>query len=377
MSSGAGSLFKRGDIWWIDYSHRGERVRESSGSTRKKDAKKLLQKRMKEMGDGGPKHHEEEVMFKDLAEMIVTDYKINDKSSLPNLKTALKHLKERFGGWRAVDIRTDHVRSYIRDKQAAGYANGTIHRHLATLKRAFNLAIQANRLSDMPYIPSISVDNVRENFLTMEDVDAICRELDEDLAPVVRFAALTGWRKGEIIALRDNPGLKWRQVDFESGTVHLDPGMTKNKEGRTFPFGRLPPLEELLHKQRERTDAVERAQDRIVSNVFHRDGEPIRNMRKAWNKAAKKAGLEGVWFHDLRRTAVRNLERAGVARSVAMKLTGHKTESVYRRYAIADESALEEGVDKLKDFHQEKNGEAEQRRTSVSIDEAREDRQQG
>ncbi len=368
MSDGTGSIYKRGSVWWIDYSFRGERHRESSGSTKKKDARALLRKRMEEMGKGGPRVHEEEVMFSDLARMIEDDYVTKGRASLANLRTALKHLKEFFGGWRAVDIRPDHLRRYVRQKQEEGYSNGYIRRHMATLKRAFNLAVESERLSKVPPFPSVEVDNVRKRFLTMDDVDAICRHLNEHLAPVVRFAALTGWRKGEIIAYRDNPGLRWRQVDFEAGTVHLDPGTTKNKEGRTFPFSALPPLEELLRRQRERTDAVERERGEIVSHLFHRDGEPIRAMRKAWNKAAEKAGHEGAWFHDLRRTAVRNLERAGVSRSVAMKLTGHKTESVYRRYAIADEAALQEGVEKLAALHQDD----EEGRTTIPLKEARE-----
>ena len=70
-------------------------------------------------------------------------------------------------------------------------------------------------------------------------------------------------------------------------------------------------------------------------------------MRDAWNSACVKAGNPGAWFHDLRRSAVRNMERAGVSRSVAMKVTGHKTESIYKRYAIADVVSLEEGLKKL------------------------------
>lgn len=367
MSDGTGSIYKRGDVWWIDYSFRGERHRESSGSTRKKDAKKLLQKRMKEMAEGGPRVHEEDVTFDDLAQMVEDDYVTQGKASLPNLKTALKHLRGFFGGWHAVDITTDALRRYVRQKQEVGYSNGYIRRHLSNLKRAFNLAVQAGHLSNVPHFPTVKVDNVRTKFLTMGDVDAICEAIGPDLAPVVRFAALTGWRKGEIIPYQENEGLRWRNVDFETDTVHLDPGTTKNDEGRTFPFSALPPLEKLLRQQRERTDAVEQDQERVVPHVFHRDGEPIRWMRHAWNEAAEAAGVPDAWFHDLRRTAVRNLERAGVPRSVATKLTGHKTEEVYRRYAIADEDALVEGVEKLAKFHEDSEDED---RSAVSITEA-------
>jgi integrase len=81
--------------------------------------------------------------------------------------------------------------------------------------------------------------------------------------------------------------------------------------------------------------------------VFHRRGKPIAGFRKAWTKACKHAGCPGRIPHDFRRTAVRNLERAGVPRSVAMKMVGHKTEAIYRRYAIVDEAMLREGAERL------------------------------
>lgn len=93
--------------------------------------------------------------------------------------------------------------------------------------------------------------------------------------------------------------------------------------------------------------AVQAKTDRIIPHVFHRDGAPIKCFRGSWVAACKAAGVPGRIFHDLRRTAVRNLERAGVPRSVAMKLTGHKTEAVYRRYAIVSDADLRAAADKL------------------------------
>ncbi|HEX8943346.1 MAG TPA: hypothetical protein VF785_09425 [Gemmatimonadaceae bacterium] len=99
------------------------------------------------------------------------------------------------------------------------------------------------------------------------------------------------------------------------------------------------------------TKELERKNDCIIPTVFHRKGKPIGSYAKSWETACKKASLEGRLVHDLRRSAVRNLERAGVSRSVAMKLTGHRTEAVYRRYAITSAADLAEGVAKLAVLH--------------------------
>ena len=124
----------------------------------------------------------------------------------------------------------------------------------------------------------------------------------------------------------------------------------------------MPALGALLTRQRDYTRAVERATGQVVRWVFHREGQPIKYFRRSWEAACIAAGFVRVdpttmktratkLFHDFRRTAVRNLERAGVSRSVAMKLTGHKTESVYRRYALVAETDQREGVAKLALLH--------------------------
>jgi integrase len=168
--------------------------------------------------------------------------------------------------------------------------------------------------------------------------------LPDDLQAVSAVAYLTGWRvKSEILTRQ------WVHVDFQSGWLRLEPGETKNREGRQFPL--TPALRAVLERQRERTRAVEKATGTIIPWIFHRAGTPIKSFRRAWVTACTKAGVPDRIPYDFRRTAVRNLERAGVPRSTAMKMVGHKTESIYRRYAIVDEAMLKEGAAKLQTFH--------------------------
>jgi integrase len=117
-----------------------------------------------------------------------------------------------------------------------------------------------------------------------------------------------------------------------------------------FPL--TPMLRAVLERQLARTRELERATGRIIPWVFHRQGAPIVDFRRAWRSAVKRAGLPHRIPHDFRRTAVRNLERAGVPRSTAMKMVGHRTEAIYRRYAIADEAMLREGAEKLSALHE-------------------------
>jgi integrase len=97
----------------------------------------------------------------------------------------------------------------------------------------------------------------------------------------------------------------------------------------------------------EHTLALQKKQTRIIKHVFHIDGEPVGEFKKSWVTACKAAGLPGKLVHDLRRTAVRNLLRARVTEHVAMRLSGHRTRSVFQRYDIVSGDDLREAVRKL------------------------------
>lgn len=361
---GFGGIYRRAgsQFWWVQYSFRGVVHRESSGSTARAEALKLLRRRLEEMGRGRLIGADaERTSFEDLAEIVLTNYRVTGRKSTRRAEQAVNRLRDFFGFSRALEITGDRADAYVRARQTAGAKPSTMRYELAILKRGFTLALQAGKLTHRPAFPSLEVRNVRTGFFEEPECRAVLARLDDDVQPVVEFAYLTGWRRGEILPL------EWRQVDFTAGVVRLEPGTTKNDEGRTFPFDVLPALGELLRRQRERTTAVERATGRIIPWVFHRDGRPIKAFDRAWEKACAAAGLAGKLFHDFRRTAVRNLERAGVPRSVAMKLTGHKTESVYRRYAIVSEADLREGVVKLARLHQR---EADRARSVIPLGEA-------
>ena len=274
--------------------------------------------------------------------MVLDDYKVNARKSLKRAESAVNHLKEFFGLARALDVTGDRINAYLRSRQEAGAQNASIQYELALLKRAFTLALRAGKLMHRPYIPSLEVRNVRTGFFEDPEYRAVVTYLPDHLKPIVEFAYLTGWRgRSEVLPLT------WRQVDLDRGVVRLEPGSTKNDEGRVFPFTALPTLADLLRRQWDRTRALQMEQGSVVPWVFHRHGQRIKDFRRAWENACPAAGVPGRILHDFRRTAVRNLERASVPRSVAMKLVGHKTEAIYRRYAIVCEADLSEGVKKL------------------------------
>jgi integrase len=207
-------------------------------------------------------------------------------------------------------------------------------------KWAFSLGVQAGKLTHKAHVPLLREDKVRTGFFDPERFEALRSHLPSPLRPLVTFAYITGWRVPSEVQL-----LQWRQVDFTAGTVRLDAGTTKNGDARVFPM--TQELRALLEAQREHTRHVERERGIICPWVFHRNGEPIRVFRKAWAVACQAAGCPGMIRHDFRRTAVRNLVRRGIVESVAMKMTGHKTRSVFERYNIVSEGDLTDAAAKL------------------------------
>lgn len=336
-----GMLYRRGRIWWIKYYRNGKVFRESSKSERVSDAKRLLRKREGDIGDRQPWGIKtERVGFEELAEDLLNEYRANNRKSFIWAKRRIeRHLMRFFGGFRVAQITTAHVRAYTVRRHEERASNGSINRELAALKRMFNLAAEMTppKIARVPYIPMLKENNVRKGFFEHKEYLALRRELPKYLKPVLTFGYFTGAREGEIVRL------KWSQVDLGTRTVHLEPGSTKNDQPRMIPLA--GELLEALQMQK----AVRDEQFPECEYVFWRAGKRIGNFQRAWKSACKRAKILGKLFHDLRRSAVRNMIRAGVPERVAMAISGHKTRSVFDRYNIVAERDLHDAARRLDD----------------------------
>jgi len=286
------------------------------------------------------------VTYEELRDVLITDYQANGRKWLRKGKDGkpyicnLSQLDDFFTGHRAVHITADAIRDFIRQRQERGAANGTVNRSLALLRRMFHLAVQDGKLRDVPHFPMLKEAPPRKGFLEYADFRRLREELPEYLQAIVNMAYYTGMRLGELLVLR------WSNVSFFDAEIRLDPGTTKNDEPRTIPL--TGELHEMLKFERQRNPDGE--------FIFARGNYPLRVFRKAWVSACKRARLTGLLFHDLRRTGLRNLVRAGVPERVAMAISGHKTRSVFERYNIVSGRDLKEAAHKLENYLASQNG---------------------
>jgi integrase len=342
----------------VKYYQFGRPIRESTKSTDEREADKLLLKRSAAIEEGRTVRPQVNRCKVDaLFDMVLTDYRVNKRKTLKDTERRIrKHLKPFFGGRAAVAITSDLIARYIDKRQQETYrgtptSNGEINRELAVLSKGYTLAREAKKIDDVPVIKLLDENSARKGFFDRAEFEAIVAHLTPEVAAVLRFAYVTGWRvNSEVLTL------EWRHIDWSNRTVRLEMGETKNADGREFKF--TSELEEVLRSQDAYTRAAQRERQMVCPKVFHRRGRPIKDYYTAWRNACLAAGFAtrdpktnriktSRIPHDFRRTAVRNLVIAGASEKEAMQMTGHKTRDVFDHYHIVSPRDLERAAAKL------------------------------
>jgi integrase len=344
-SYGTGSITARPNgRFQIQYYDNSGRKRRETVSTLAK-AEKLLQKRAAQKDAGTLETADTRVKI----DVLATAYKTYSVHSAPKSASWIEtvwriHLEPFFGGKVASRIGSDDFEAYIGYRLGEKASNSTINRELTILKAMFNHGHRADppKIANVPrFPPKLREPNPRSGFVVDEQYDALQANCKQPwLAALLAIAYTFGFRRGELLPRRTGVGLRVHQVDLKAKTIRLLPGETKSDEGRTvFMTDEVHRLLTPCVKDKKPGDAV----------FTWKDGRPVKDFRGSWDKLTEAAGLPGLLLHDFRRSAVRNLIRAGVSRDVAKRISGHETDEVFSRYNITDTDDLLVAARKLEE----------------------------
>lgn len=353
-------------IFWIEYYDpaKGYSRIESSGSENHRDAERLLRNREKSKDDGRTiivgAH---KTMMRELFDLVIREKTNNQRKAVATEKKRIdKHLTPMFGNLRAVQISFDAIECYKRARIAANAANGTINRELALVRQAFRLGLRYGKVSHVPQITFLNEDNIRKGFFEEDAFFQLLTHLPIELKPLHIFDYFTGIRHEELL------NILWHQVDQMNCVIRLEE--TKSGEPREIYYAESEDLRKVIERQWKMKCEIEAALGRKVEHLFFRypgsghgtkPGDPIKDFRGAFNNALAKAEITNYEyikggkrivqkrvFHDFRRTAIRNLRRAGVDRSTIKIISGHETDAVFERYNIRDPRETKAALGKVK-----------------------------
>jgi integrase len=357
-----GRLYRRPNsaFWWLAITNNHGRVkRESTGETNRRQAEdKLRAKRdlygAERIGKAVvPDSEVKKRTVKSLLDALLAKLELKGVKSLKQIRSHVGHIERAFGNWPVLDLTEDAIQHYVAARVKKGHAPASINHSLQLLGQAITGFLMKNGFP-VPPIEKLPVRNAREGYYSKAEAEALLAALPEDLRDFVLWSWLTGWRKGEQASLR------WEFVDRENRSIRLSWRSAKTPQARTMALtGELAAIVD--RRWQARKVPLRSGTSKLSEFVFHRgEGEgqhagqiaPVRDFDKAFETACEKAGITygrfgGRTLHCFRRTGARNLRNAGVPENVIMQITGHKTRSMFDRYAIVNEHDVAEAMDKV------------------------------
>jgi integrase len=394
---GTGSIYQRGRLLWIQFYDHGLCRQESAKTAERKVAEKLLIKRLGEIEANtyvAPKIRK--VRVSELAEAWLADCKVRQSRSLSDQNSRwLKRLKPFFGVKQASAVSTAMLTRYVESRQQARAANATINRELSDLRRMYYFGLESKTVH-RDAIPTFNLldesGNVRRGFVEERDYQSLVAAAAGPsllwLRAMLAIGREWGWRKGELLKLRVSA------VNMQARTIELSASQTKNRRPRKAKM--LSP--EILALVGELILGKQGNDYLFTRSKPNTSPAPVLESRNAWHSLCCRAGLGrmvhracydelvqefgkddlqlsdldivkrrcprcerlvkwsdrkyvGLLFHDLRRSAVRDMIRGGTSEKIAMTITGHSTTSVFKRYDIVDERDLEATARRQEEYH--------------------------
>jgi site-specific recombinase XerD len=270
----------------------------------------------------------------DLFPLIVAEYEELRRKSGRDLDHRWRlHLKPFFGGLSPAQITSDRIRAYVRMRLKDKAANATVNRETSQLQHMLRLGQRTSPplVQVVPYFRKLKEAPPRKGFMEQSTYDKLREHATELwLRGLLAAAYSFAWRREELLGLRAG------QVSLPENTINL--GDSKNGDPRVIVMTAevRTLLAALIHGKRD------------DDHVFTReDGEPVKDFRGSWDAMFEHAGVPRRLFHDLRRSGIRNLVRAGVHRDTCMQISGHRTDSTFRRYNIQSLGDLQEAATKI------------------------------
>lgn len=355
------AVYLKNNEWCIDYRDaRGKRYREKIGPN-KRQAINVLHKRKVEIAEGKFFDRQKPIttIFDELAHAYLA-YAQHNKRSWMRDRDSIKKLVVTFGGTRIVEITPADIEQYKTIRRAAHDMHSrypkpaTVNRELACLKHMFNVAMKgllhlpggASIENPVSHVKRLYEDNIRDRVFTIDEFQRMLRCAPDYFKPILECAYYTAMRKGEIL------GLTWDKVDLHAGFIRLSQSDTKTSQRRDIPIGRelaatLKALFAAFASRRRDQNVISISRS---DHVFTHNGKPVKSINRVFAKVCQKAGITDCVFHDFRHTAITNFRRAGVNDLTIMKITGHKTYAVYKRYNTIDDTDLTDAANKMNTY---------------------------
>jgi integrase len=333
VKRGQGSIYQRRGLWWCDYSAGGVRKRESCKTKSREEALAYLHRKLGSLAEG-KLLTPDRVSISDLLKLLLDNYDLRGVAQQYIATLKIKSvLGPKLGHIKAAKLTTARVNEYIRDRLKT-VKPGTINRELGLLHRAFKIGYDYDPplVGRVPSFPKLPEDEPRKGFLKPQDYRKLLAELPEELRLAFVVAYHVGLRKGALLRI------KWSQVELPANTIWME-GKRQNRKPEPVAVPIYGDMAKYLEMQ-----------PRTSEYLFARGSKPIKDFRESWDQACVRAGVPELLFHDLRRREVRNLRRAGVPESVIMKITGHRTRSVFERYNITDHSDTQDAGRRAGEF---------------------------